>query len=166
MNRFLVLCARGGWARGAAAACGGGEGSGSGTTTTGGSGTIAVHIHGEEIATDGFARAPDRERGHHRRRLGDSTFSHVLVNVDKVWLSENPDKAPSHYSRGAVVAETAGPWAIHLHKARTATAAGGGVAPSRSSRRQPEQEGDAPLAAGERYAFSYATAAASMGPSS
>ncbi len=144
-------------------ACGGGEGSGSGTTTTGGSGTIAVQIHGEEIATDGFAFPTGSEV-----TIADGweiTFSHVLVNVDKVWLSENPDKAPSDQSQmGAVVAETVGPWAIDLHKAGTATAAGGGVgAVPLFTFDSQNKKGDAPLAAGERYAFSYATAAASDG---
>ena len=144
-------------------ACGdGGSGSGDSTTTAGG-GAIAVQIYGEEIATDGFKFPTGSEV-----TIADGweiEFSHVLVNIGKVWLSENPDKAPSDQSQtDAVVAEKVGPWAIDLHAPGSAQAAGGGVgAIPLFSFDSLNKKGDAPLAAGERYAFSFATAAAADG---
>jgi len=135
--------------------CGGDDtGSGSGTTTTtgGGSGTIDVRIWGEEIATDGFKFPTGSEV-----TIADGweiELSHVLVTIGKVWLSENPDKAPSDQSQtDALVSETAGPWVIDLHKAGTPAAL--------FSIDKLNKKGDAALVAGERYAFSYSTVAAS-----
>lgn len=140
--------------------CGDG-GSGASSTTTGGNGTVAVQIYGEEIATDGFKFPTGSEV-----TITDGweiDFSHVLVTIDAVWLSENPDKAPSDQSQtDAVVSENVGPWAIDLHKPGTAAAAGGGSgAIPLFSIDSLNKKGDAPLASGDRYAFSYSVGVAS-----
>ena len=134
-------------------ACGGG---GSG----GGAGTVQVQISGEDLATDGFKFPEGSEV-----ILADGweiQFSHVLLMVGKVWLAENPDKAPSDQSQtGDVIAEIEGPWAVDLHEGGSATGAGGeGVAVPLVTIDKQNKKADAPLAGGERYAFSFDFAAA------
>ena len=105
--------------------CGDGGGStGTGGSGGSGSGTVKVQIGGEELATSGFKFPEGSEVD-----IADGwelELTHVLVTIDKVWLSENPDRAPSDQSQtGDVVAEIAGPWAVDLHKQGSETAAGG-----------------------------------------
>lgn len=140
-----------------------GEGGTSGSTDTSGSGTIDVQIWGEEIAAEGFKFPTGSEV-----TISDGweiEFTHVLVTIDRVWLSENPDKSPSDQSQtDAVVAEVTGPWAIDLHKEGSANAPGGGSgATALFSIDELNRKGGAALVAGERYAFSYATSVASDG---
>ncbi|MFO0590246.1 MAG: hypothetical protein U0441_22070 [Polyangiaceae bacterium] len=128
--------------------------------STGGS-SVQIQIYGEEAASEGFAFPTGSEVA-----ISDGweiRFSHVLVVIDRAWLSENPDTAPSDQSRtGDVVAEAKGPWAVDLHKKGDALAAGGGTgAIPLAVIEDQNQKGGAPLASGERYAFGYATAAAS-----
>lgn len=130
------------------------------TSTSVGKGTIDVQIGGESLATDGIKFAPG---GDPVIADGwDIQFSHVLVTIDKVWLSESPDKVPSDQSQaGDVVAEADGPWAVDLHKPGSAQAAGGeGTAVPITTIVGLNKKGDGPLADGERYAFSYATTVA------
>lgn len=117
-------------------------------------GSVKVQISGEEAGTDGFLFPTGSEV-----TLGDGweiQFSHVLVTIGNVTLSENPDRAPSDQSRtGAAVAEAAGPWAVDLHKEGDETGAGGeGKAVLLTTIT------DEPLEADQRYAFSFDTVAA------
>jgi len=146
-------------------ACGGGGTTGAGGTGGGGSGsgTVKVQITGEDLGISGF-EFPDGSEV----TIADGweiEFSHVLVTVGKVWLSENPDTAPSDQSQtGDVVAEIEGPWAVDLHKTGSETAAGGeGTAVPLVTIEKMNKKGDEPLAAGERYAFGFETAIASDG---
>jgi hypothetical protein len=138
-------------------ACGGGSnGSGAG-------GTVKVQIGGEELATAGLKFPSGSEV-----TITDGweiQFSHVLVTVGKVWLSDNPDRAPSDQSQtGDTLAEVAGPWAVDLHKPGTEEAAGGeGTATALTTIDKLDKQGGAPLAAGERYAFSFDFVAAGEG---
>jgi hypothetical protein len=92
-------------------------------------------------------------------------FSHVLVSVGKVWLSDNPDRAPADQSQtGDVVAEAAGPWVVDLAKEGDEPGAGGeGTAFALATFDKQNKNGDAALAAGERYAFSFDFTAAASG---
>src|SRR5690349_741878 len=77
------------------------------------SGGVRVQVSGEAAATDGFLFP----------RGSDVTFadgwelhfSHVLVTVADIALSENPDKAPADQSQlDTEVARASGPWAVDL----------------------------------------------------
>ena len=132
-----------------------------GTSGDSAGGSVKIQIYGEEAATDGFAFPTGSEV-----TISDGWeihFTHVLVTIDRAWLSSDPDTAPSDQSRtGDVVAEAKGPWAIDLHKKGDALAAGGGVgAIPLATIEDQNRKGGAPFVAGERYAFGYATAAAS-----
>ena len=137
--------------------CGEGAVSGSGSTD-GGSGTVAVLISGEELATDGFAFPTGSEVV-----LSDGwelSFSHVIVVIDRVWMNENPDASPSDQSQMGerIVAQVDGPWAVDLHR----KSEGGNSTPLFDIFSQ-DKAGASELVPGERYAFSYATAAPSEG---
>jgi hypothetical protein len=84
-------------------------------------------------------------------------FSHILVTVGKITLSENPDKAPSDQSQvDQVVAEAAGPWAVDLHKEGTVSAAGGeGMATPITTISKQNKNGDAAFVSDLKYAFGY-----------
>lgn len=89
-------------------ACGG-----KGTTGAGG---FTVTVSGESAATEGFA-FPTGD-GISFRDGWEIKFRHVLVTIDKVTLSENPQRSASDPSLiGATVASlTGGPFAIDLAK--------------------------------------------------
>jgi hypothetical protein len=134
-----------------------------GGSTSQGSGAVKVQISGEELATDGI-RFPEGSEV----VIGDGweiDFSHVLVSIGRVWLSENPDRAPADQSQtGDVVAEMAGPWIVDLHQEGSEPGAGGeGTAIPIGTFEKQNKNGDAPLAAGEVYAFSFETVAAGEG---
>ena len=68
---------------------------GAGASTAGGS--IDVIMNGEDLATDGIAFPLSGEVA-----IADGweiQFDHVLVTVDRITLSENPDKNPSDQSQ-------------------------------------------------------------------
>jgi hypothetical protein len=141
-------------------ACGddGATGSGGGGP---GAGTISVQISGEDAGTDGFLFPTGSEV-----TISDGWeihFDHVFVTVGSVWLSENPDTAPADQSKtGDMVAKQDGPWAVDLAIAGTAVGAGGeGTAVPLVAFETMNLKGDAPFAADQRYAFSYALVAAS-----
>ena len=137
-------------------ACGGGS-------SADGSGTVKVQVSGEELATDGILFPQGSEVV-----IGDGweiELSHVLVSIGRVWLSENPDRAPADQSQtGDVVAEIAGPWIVDLHKEGEEPGAGGeGTAIRIATFDKQNKRGDAPLTAGEVYAFSFETVGAEAG---
>lgn len=137
------------------AGCGGDDGGTGGAGGAPAGGSVKVQISGEDLATDGFGFPGGSEVV-----IADGweiEFSHVLVSVGKVWLSENPDTAPADQSQtGAVVAEVAGPWVVDLAKEGDEPGAGGeGTASLLTTIDRQTEKGGAPLVAGERYAFSY-----------
>ncbi|HEY3494428.1 MAG TPA: hypothetical protein VGK73_07075 [Polyangiaceae bacterium] len=132
-------------------ACGAGEADG---------GSIAVQVSGEDAATDGFSFPTGSEvtfiDGWELR------FSHVLVTVDHVTISENPNLAPSDQSRtGPAVARADGPWAIDLTVPGSVPGAGGEgeATPLVTLENQNLRDGQ-PFAADETYAFGYDIVAA------
>jgi hypothetical protein len=133
----------------------------SGAPETGGS--IAVQISGETAATQGFSFP---EGGEVTFADGWALhFSHVLVTVADVTLSENPDKAPADQAQtDAAVARAAGPWAVDLAVPGSVPAAGGAGTATPLARLSAENlDGDKPFAADRRYAFGYRIVPAQAG---
>ncbi|MEJ7733354.1 MAG: hypothetical protein WKG00_29680 [Polyangiaceae bacterium] len=157
-------------------ACGGDDGEGTGGSgasgspggtgasgASGQSGTIDVTISGEDAATDGFLFP----RGS-KVTFADGwqvVFDHVLVTVDNITISENPDKAPTDQSQtDAAVARVSGPWAVDLHRPGTVPGAGGeGLATPLVTIPNQNQNGGEPFATDTRYAFAYDLVVASEG---
>ncbi len=82
-----------------------------------GGGTIQVTMSGEAYGVRGLA-FPAINPGDPVLLDGwDIQFSEILVTVDKIKLSEEPDRSPSDQSMtGKQVAEADGPWAVDVHK--------------------------------------------------
>jgi hypothetical protein len=124
-------------------------------------GSIAVQISGEAAATNGFSFPAGSdvtfEDGWRLR------FSHVLVTVADVTLSENPDKAPADQTQtDAAVARADGPWAVDLALKGNAVAAGGaGSAVSLARIDDENLHGGDAFATDRRYAFGYRVVRAS-----
>ncbi len=80
--------------------------------------SFLVTITGEGSATEGVGFPPPAAGGAPYFLDGwEITYSHVLVTVGDVTLSENPDLSPNDQSRtGPLVAKAAGPWAVDLAK--------------------------------------------------
>lgn len=144
------------------AGCGDDTGSDTGPEPEGG-GTIAVQISGEELGTDGFLFPTGSEV-----TLVDGweiEFTHVLVTVGEVTVSEDPDLAPSDQSQtGEAVAHAHGAFAVDLHREGSVPGAGGeGTATPLLTLTGQDLRDGAPFAADQRYAFSYEVLAASAG---
>jgi hypothetical protein len=88
----------------------------------------------------------------------DVRFTGLLVTVDNIRLSENPDRNPGDQSQtGAEVAKVHGPWAIDLHKGGPLSGKGGAdeqALPIAALTGQNEN-GCAPFDQTQRYAFGY-----------
>jgi hypothetical protein len=132
----------------------------SSSTETGGS--IAVQISGEAAATEGilFPSGSDVT-------FADGWelhFSHVLVTVADVTLSENPDKSPADQSQAdAAVARAPGPWAVDLALPGSLPAAGGaGTAIPLTTLANENLAGEQPFSGDRRYAFGYRVVAAGV----
>jgi len=90
------------------------------------SGSVRLTISGEALALGGYAFPP---------APGDDVafvdgwevhFDELLVTVDKVTLSANPDTSPTDQSKtGGKVAQLDGPWAVDLHKGGPIVGKGG-----------------------------------------
>jgi hypothetical protein len=124
------------------------------------SGSVELWISGEAAATDGFLYPKGSEV-----TFADGwevRFSHVLVTVADVTLSENPDQAPGDQSQtGPAVAALAGAWAIDLSVPGSAPAAGGaGLATPLGVLANQNLRGGAEFESDERYAFGYRIVAA------
>jgi hypothetical protein len=117
------------------------------------SGSIGVQISGEAGATEGFSYPSGSEV-----TFSDGweiRFSHVLVTVANVTLSDNPDRSPSNQAEtGPVVARANGPWAVDLHAPGSLPAVGGeGTATPLFTFE--ETSNNEPFATDRRYAFGY-----------
>lgn len=137
----------------------GGAGGGGGTASK--SGGVKVQISGEDIATDGLPFPLSGEVA-----IADGwqlDFTHVLVSIDHVSLSENPDLSPSDQSQtGKVVATLDGPWIVDLHKEGTEIGAGGeGKAVLLGRIENQNKSGGASFDTTARYAFGFKGTAAS-----
>jgi hypothetical protein len=159
-HRLRSVLACGLLALASAPACGEGGGSGGSGASNPGSGSVEVQISGEDIAAEGFLVPTGSEVT--IKDGWEIQFSHVLVTIGNITLSEDPDTSPTDQSQtGAVVALAAGPWAVDLHKPGSVPGAGGeGKATPITTFTAQNKNGDKPFESDRRYAFGYDLVAA------
>lgn len=130
---------------------------------TGGGGAIEITVSGEALAYTGY-RFPPASGDVGFVDGWELAFDEVLVTVDDVTLSANPDTSPTDPSRtGPVVARLpGGPWALDLHaRGDLAGKGGGGETALRIGELTTEnQAGGGRFDPESRYAFGFRTVAA------
>jgi hypothetical protein len=134
------------------------------TNSTGGGGTIQFTASGEVLALSGYAFPPTTTDDPAFVDGWEVRFAKVLVTVDKITLSENPDFAPTDQSiTGKAVAQANGPWAIDLHKGGPLSGKGGSdeQALAITSINKQNLNGDQAFDDTTRYAFGFDTVPAS-----
>jgi hypothetical protein len=146
-----------------------GDGGTGGTGAGGGApagGSIVFTASGEVLALGGYP-FPYTEVGFVDG--WEVEFTELLVTVDKLTLSENPDLDPGDQAKtGKLVAQVDGPWAIDLHKGGPLAGKGGSdeQAVELATLDTQNRNGDAPFATDTRYAFGFdvipATASAKL----
>ncbi len=95
-------------------------------STSNGGGTIQFTASGEVLALGGYDFPPATADDPAFVDGWEVKFSKVLVTVDHIALSENPDLSPGDQSQtGKKVAQVDGPWAIDLHKGGPLSGKGG-----------------------------------------
>ena len=106
-----------------------------------GNGGIVFAASGEVLALSGYAFPPANAGDPAFVDGWDVQFTRLLVTVDKIKLSSNPDYSPDQgtLSASSLVAEVDGPWAVDLaHVATPTTCRGkGGPGEAASSRSRP-----------------------------
>lgn len=129
-----------------------------------GGGTVKFTASGEVLALGGYAFPP--------ASTGDPIFvdgwqiefDELLVTLDSITLSENPDKSPTDQSKAdKLVARARGPWAVDLHKGGPLSGKGGGdeqAVAIATLENQNLNSGD-PFDETLRYAFGFEIVAAS-----
>jgi hypothetical protein len=96
-----------------------------GDDTTNG-GKIQFTASGEVLALGGYGFPPATEDDPAFVDGWEVKFSKLLVTIDHINLSENPDRSPTDQSQvGKKVAQVDGPWAIDLHKGGSLSCKGG-----------------------------------------
>jgi hypothetical protein len=127
-----------------------------------GPGGILFAVSGEVLALTGYPFPPVNAGDPAFVDGWDVHFTRLLVTVDKIKLSSNPDLSPGDPSQtGPVVAEVDGPWAIDLaHSDPNYLAGKGGpgeeAAPLAALSNQNKVGGSPPFATdGTRYAFGF-----------
>ncbi len=136
----------------------------SSTTNSGGGGTIQVTASGEALALSGYAFPPASKDDVVFVDGWEIRFDEVLVTVDKITLSENPDRAPSDQAQTeGVVATADGPWAIDLHRGGPIAGKGGSgeEAVLLTEVVSQNKNGNQAFDATKRYAFGYDVVVAS-----
>ncbi len=141
---------------------GGAEGGSSGSP-----GSVQFTASGEVLALGGYGFPPATADDPAFVDGWEVKFSEVIVTIDKITLSENPDKVPTDQSQtDGVVAEVDGPWVVDLHKGGPLQGKGGADEQSIQIAELTTQNknGDKPFDPAKRYAFGFdlvpATAAA------
>jgi hypothetical protein len=148
--------------------CGGdGGGTGGGGAAPGGS--IVLTISGEVLALGGYTFPPKSADDPVFVDGWEVKFSRLLVTVDAITLSDNPDLNPGDQAQtGKLVAQVDGPFAVDLHKGGPLAGKGGSdeQAVELATIDKQNKNGDAPFAADTRYAFGFdvipATASAKL----
>lgn len=129
-----------------------------------GQGEIRFAASGEVFALTGYAFPPAQSSDPVFVDGWDVRFTRLLVTVDKLTLSENPDSVPGDQSRtGSVVAELDGPWAFDLARSDRSNLPGKGgpgeqAVPFATIGPRSDLKTD-----GTRYAFGYDVVAAQAG---
>lgn len=131
-----------------------------------GSASVLFTISGEALATEGFAFPPAVGQEVKFVDGWQVEFERLIVTVDALTLSADPDKDPNApAATGAEVARADGPWAVDIAKDDpTYPAAKGGegrAVPLAALTNQNKSGGGAFDTAGVRYAFGFKTVAAS-----
>ena len=87
---------------------------------------ILFAASGEALALGGYAFPPATAGAPAFVDGWEVKFTRLIVTIDKITLSENPDKVPTDPSKtDGVVAEADGPWAVDLHKGGPLVGKGG-----------------------------------------
>lgn len=142
--------------------CGGGGTGGGGGPVAGGG--IVFSISGEVLALGGYTFPPVLPDDPAFVDGWEVRFDHLLVTVDKITLSENPDLNPGDQSQtGKLVAQVDGPFAVDLHAGGPLPGKGGSdeQAVELAQLDKQNKNGDAPFEADTRYAFGFDVVAAS-----
>ncbi len=87
-------------------------------STTAVPGAFLFTVTGEASATEGYSFPPPSSGGEPFFIDGwELTYDHMLVTLDNLTLSENPDMTPANPAMtGPAVARASGPWAVDLAK--------------------------------------------------
>ena len=141
----------------------------SGSDSNASGGKVEFTASGEVLALGGYGFPPATADDAAFADGWEVKFSKLLVTVDHITLSENPDASPSDQSKtGKKVAQVDGPWAIDLHQGGPLAGKGGSdeqAVPITTLDGQ-NLNGGAPFDETLRYAFGFelvpATADATM----
>ena len=131
-----------------------------------GAGGILFAASGEVLALTGYPFPPVNDGDPAFVDGWDVKFDRLLVTIDKIKISDNPDKAPGDQSQfGNLVGEVDGPWAVDLAHSDPSYLAGKGgdgeeAVPIAALKNQNLNCGDAFETDGTRYAFGFDTIAA------
>jgi hypothetical protein len=122
--------------------------------------SILFAASGEALAFSGYAFPPAADGDAAFVDGWEVRFDRLLVTIDKIRLSSNPDMVPTDQSKtGALVAEADGPWAVDLHPQGALPGKGGGdeTAVPIAFLANQNKNGNAAFdtAAGTRYAFGF-----------
>lgn len=137
-------------------------------STTAANGSFLFTITGEATATEGFAFPP--AAGAMEPSFIDGwevRYDHMLVTVDALTLSENPDLSPGNPGvTGAAIARASGPWAVDLAKAGPLDAKemAGKAFPLVRLTNQSLKSGTPAFGTSTKYAFGYELIAAAQHP--
>lgn len=137
------------------AGCGDPESTGAGNMSGGG---VQFTASGESLSLGGYPFPPATADEPAFVDGWQVEFEELLVTLDNVSLSENPDRSPTDQSqRGAQVGSLSGPWAVDLHKGGMLRGKGGAdeqAFPLAQLGGQNDR-GDAPFDPTVRYAFGF-----------
>lgn len=131
-----------------------------------GGGAVLFAASGEVLALTGYTFPPAQPADAAFVDGWEVRFSHLLVTVDKIQLSENADTVPGDQSKtGKVVAEVDGPWAVDLARSDPSYLPGKGGAgeqavPIAVLSNQNKNGGAVFATDGTRYAFGFDIVAA------
>jgi hypothetical protein len=90
-------------------------------------GSVLFTASGEALAFSGYRFPPAADGDPAFVDGWEVSFDHLLVTVDQIRLSANPDKVPTDQAQtGALLAEADGPWAVDLHPPGALSGKGGG----------------------------------------
>jgi hypothetical protein len=134
------------------------SGCSSSSATNASGGKVQLTASGEVLALGGYAFPPANPDDAAFADGWEVTFSKLLVTVDHIVLSENPDTSPTDQSlTGKKVAQVDGPWAIDLHKGGPLMGKGGSdeQAFPITTLENENLNGNAPFDPTQRYAFGF-----------
>lgn len=157
INRAGILGFTAAMALFGASGCGGDDTGGTGGSAPGG-GSIVFTASGEALALGGYSFPPAPGAEVAFVDGWEVKFTELIVTIDKITVSDNPDLDPGDQSRtGELVAQVDGPWAVDLHKGGPLAGKGGSdeQAVELATLDKQNKNGDAPFAGDTRYAFGF-----------